>query len=54
MAASGVMRKDKNGVAYPGLKERIKELVEPFGGTEQEIQQVYDHILAGMLGQERS
>lgn len=34
MAATGLMRKDKNSTAYPGLKERIKELIEPFGGTD--------------------
>ena len=45
MAGSGIMRKDKNAVAYPGLKERIKELIEPFGGIDQKIQQVYDHVL---------
>jgi len=50
MAACGVMRKDKNSMAFPWLKERIRELIEPFGGTEQETQQAYDHILAEMLG----
>lgn len=44
-----LVRKDRNAVVYPNLKERLKELLEPFSANEQEIEQVYNHILAEML-----
>lgn len=45
-----VMRMDKNSVCYPHLKERIKELLSVQNATEQEIEQVYNHILIEILG----
>jgi len=40
-----VIRKDKGGTNFPRLKERIKELLINHEATEQEIDQVYNHIL---------
>jgi len=45
MANLEVMRLDKNTIAYPHLKEQIKALIGVHKATEQDIQQVYDHIL---------
>ncbi len=44
-----VIRKDVGGVSFPRLKDRIKELLERHDATEQEIEQVYNHILMEML-----
>ena len=46
----GLIRKDKNNVIYPNLKEYIREYCGVHGITEQEMQQVYDHVLAGVIG----
>ena len=45
----GLIRKDKNNVIYPNLKEYIREYCGVHGITEQEMQQVYDHVLAGAI-----
>lgn len=42
-------RKDKNAVMYPSLKERIKDLTGNHGATDQEIENVYNHILYELL-----
>lgn len=44
-----LLKRDRNSVTYPYLKERIKELTVNHGATEQEINQVYDHIIMEML-----
>lgn len=46
MANLGLVRMDKNATVYPNLKERIKELLGTHNASEQEIEQVYNHILA--------
>jgi len=42
--------KHSNGKSHGRLKERIKELIGVHEATEQEIEQVYNHILMEMLG----
>jgi hypothetical protein len=49
MVGMQLMRKDKNAVAFPTLKEFIKAYASVHGITDQEIQQVYDHIMAGLI-----
>ncbi len=49
MASLQVVRRDKNSVVYPNLKEFIRSYASVHGITDDEIQQVYDHILAGMI-----
>lgn len=44
-----VIKKDTGGTHYRRLKDRIKELIGNHGSTEQEIEQVYNHILMEML-----
>lgn len=44
-----LLRKDSGGRSYPHLKERIKQLLEVHNATEQEMDQVHDHILMEML-----
>jgi hypothetical protein len=50
MESLQVVRKDKNNVVYPNLKEFIRAYCGVHGVTEQEIQQVYEHVLAGVIG----
>ncbi|MEE9364804.1 MAG: hypothetical protein V3U92_19560 [Cellulophaga sp.] len=45
----GLLRKDKRGVVFPRLKQRISELILHHGATEQEISDVYDHIIMEMI-----
>jgi len=52
MAALQVIRKErmgKNVITHPNLKVMIKAYLEPHGSTDAEIQQVYDHIMAGLI-----
>lgn len=35
---------------FPGLKERISQLIQQYGANEQEIDQVYNHILFEIIG----
>jgi len=49
MANLEIMRMDKNAVCYPNLKDRIKSLLGTHQASDQEIDQVYNHILAEML-----
>jgi len=44
-----LLRKDSSGRSYPHLKERIKQLLEVHNATEQEIEQVHNHILMELL-----
>jgi hypothetical protein len=46
----GLIRKDRNGIIYPCLKDHVRTYLAPHGAADGEIQQVYDHVLAGMLG----
>ena len=41
--------KHTNGKSHGRLKERIKELIGVHEATEQEIEQVFNHILMEML-----
>jgi hypothetical protein len=34
---------------FPALKEKIAGIIQQYGATEQEIEQVYSHILMEML-----
>ena len=54
MAALEVIRMDKNSVVYSRLKERIKELLSVQSATEQEVEQVHNHIIMEMLGGKKS
>ena len=45
-----VVEKSAKQGNVPRLKTRIKELLEAHEATEQEIEHVYNHILAEMLG----
>lgn len=45
----GLIRMDTASRIYPNLKERIAALIEQYGATQQEVDQVYNHILAEML-----
>lgn len=49
MAGLGTVRMDRNAVIYPHLKNRIKEYLGTHNASEQEIEQVYNHILMEML-----
>lgn len=49
MAQLEVIRKDTQQRVFPHLKERISKLVSQYGATDQEVQQVYDHILGEMI-----
>lgn len=44
-----LVRMDKNAVVYPNLMERIKSMLSVFEAKQEDIQQVYDHILMEML-----
>lgn len=43
--------KDKGGTTFGKLKDRIKELVLVHGATEEEIEQVYNHVLMNIIGE---
>lgn len=45
----GLVRIDTAQRIYPNLKAKIKELIEQYGATDAEINNVYDHILAEIL-----
>lgn len=45
-----VARKDKGGTSFGRLKDRIKELLLNFEATEDEIENIYNHTLANLLG----
>jgi len=49
MANLEIMRMDKNAVCYPHLKERIKILLGTHQASDQEIEQIYSHIMMEML-----
>lgn len=49
MAGLGLVRQDEKGRPYPYLREKIKDSLGFHEATEQEVQQVYDHILVEML-----
>ena len=44
-----IIRKDGGSSPYPNLKEKAKKFMEIHEATEQEIEQVYNHILMEML-----
>jgi SpoU rRNA methylase family enzyme len=46
-----LIRVDTAQRIYPNLKARIIALIEQYGATAQEIDQVYNHILMEMLMQ---
>jgi hypothetical protein len=45
-----LVRRNEGGKSFPKLKEEIKAILGNFQATEPEIEQVYSHILAEMLG----
>ncbi len=49
MKNSQIVRADTQNKIYPHLKERIKDVLGFHEATEQEIQNVYDHLLAEMI-----
>jgi hypothetical protein len=44
-----VIKKDKNNIAYPNLKDFVRQQCVIHGASEQEMSQVYDHILSGLM-----
>lgn len=44
-----VIRRDKGGKSFPRLSDRIKELLQTQKATNEEIENVYNHILANLL-----
>ena len=50
LIAIGVAKKDAGGTSFGMLKDRIKELLTVHNATEQEIEQIYNHILVNLLG----
>lgn len=51
LTVAEVTQKTAGGRYRAGLKERIKTLMESHSATAQEIEQVYNHILAELLNQ---
>jgi len=49
IVSAGLLRKDKNSVMYPNLKERIIELMGIHEATAQEIEDTYDHIVMEII-----
>jgi len=49
MKIKEILKIDTHNRVYPILKIRISELIEQYGATKEEINQVYDHILMEML-----
>ena len=47
--AAGLMRGDNKARSFPYLKEKIKSEIALHGATEEEIDQLYNHILAEIL-----
>jgi hypothetical protein len=50
MVADGYMKKNTHGEFFGNLMERIKQECTATGITEEEAEQVYNHILAEILG----
>jgi hypothetical protein len=51
IVALQLARKDKNAVVYPNLREFIKAYTGVHEVTDPEMQLIYDHIIAGLIGQ---
>jgi hypothetical protein len=51
IVALQLARKDKNSVVYPNLREFIKAYSGVHEVTDPEMQLIYDHIIAGLIGQ---
>jgi len=49
MKQKEIIKIDTHNRVYPYLKQRIEQLISQYGATEQEIMQVYNHILMEML-----
>ena len=49
MSSLGVVRMDKNLLVYPNLKDRIKELMGIHSASKEEMETVYNHVLAEMI-----
>ena len=47
-----MIKVDTHNRVHPILKERITEMIQQYGATPEEIQQVYDHILHKMIEDE--
>ena len=44
-----IIRVDTQQRIFPYLKDKLKNMLQQYGATEQEIEQVYNHILAEIL-----
>ena len=49
LATLELVRKDDGGKFYPNLKQKIAKHLESFQATQQEIEQVYSHIIMEIL-----
>ncbi len=49
MKQKEILKIDTHNRVYPILKARISELIEQYGATKEEVNQVYDHILMEIL-----
>jgi len=49
MKIKEILKIDTHNRVYPILKARISQLIEQYGATKEEINQVYDHILMELL-----
>ncbi len=49
MKIKEIIKIDTHNRVYPILKLRINDLIEKYGATKEEIEQVYNHILMEML-----
>ena len=50
MKQKEILKIDTHNRVYPILKTRIGQLIEQYGATKEEIEQVYSHIIMEMLG----
>ena len=50
MKQKEILKIDTHNRVYPILKLRIKQLIEQYGATEDEIENVYSHIIMELLG----
>ena len=49
MKQADVIRVDTQQRIFPHLQARIKNLLEQYGASENEIEQVYNHVLVELI-----
>jgi hypothetical protein len=49
LTSPGLLRKDKNSVAYPNLKDRISELMGAHSAQQSDMDNLYNHIMSELL-----